>query len=247
MKITFLGTRGYIDPKNKRHMQHTALLIHHKEKKIMIDCGENWRKKVLKVVPDCIILTHAHPDHAYGLSDKITCPIYATKKTWQLLNRLEVQKKFRKTIKERKKKKIFGLTFEAFPVIHSLLAPAVGYRITSGKTAFFYVPDVVWINDRSQAFKNIKFYIGDGATIRRNMIRKDKKTGQIFGHANIRQQLTWCKKEKVPKMIVTHCGSDIVGSKQKEKKAIHLIKKLAVERGVEVTLAYDGMEMLLRA
>jgi len=38
-----------------------------------------------------------------------------------------------------------GLVFEAFPVVHSLTAPAGGYRISAGGRSLFYVPEVVAI------------------------------------------------------------------------------------------------------
>jgi hypothetical protein len=43
----------------------------------------------------------------------------------------------------RKPERICGVAFEAFAVEHSLLAPAVGYRVSAGRACFFYVPDVV--------------------------------------------------------------------------------------------------------
>lgn len=205
----------------------------------MIDCGEGWEKKLKKIKPDAIVITHAHPDHAFGLSEGAPCPVYATKITWKLIEKFPIQDK--KIIKAYTPKRIFGITFEAYPVIHSLKAPAVGYRISFQRKAFFYVPDVIWIEDLKNAFKNILFYIGDGATVFRKMVRKDKKTGKIFGHANVRQQLTWCKKRKVPQMIVTHCGSDIVG--KRGKKSEKQIEAFAKERNVKVLIAYDGMKM----
>ena len=132
------------------------------------------------------------------------------------------------------------MQFEAFTLLHSIRAPAVGYRITAGKSKIFYAPDVAWIEDMDEAFKKIALYIGDGATITRNMIRKNKKTGEIFGHANIRQQLTWCHKMNVPKMIVTHCGSDIVSHEKQAEKKIFLLAK---ERAVKVEIAYDGWKL----
>jgi len=242
MKLKFLGTRGYIKPKTKRHLNHTSLMITHKNQKIMIDCGETFLNKLNKISPNHIVITHAHPDHAFGLEKGSPCPVWATKTTWKLIEKFPIDKKFRKIIYPRKKQKIANITFEAFKILHSIKAPAVGYRISFGKIAFFYVPDVLWIEKREEAFKNIKFYIGDGATIQRNMVRKDKKTNQIYGHANIRSQLTWCKKENVKKMIITHLGSDIV---KDEKKAKKIIEKLAEKREVEFQLAYDGMEIIL--
>lgn len=170
MKLRFLGTRGFIDPKNKRHFNHTSLMLIHKNKKIMIDCGETFLKKLNKIKPDHIVITHAHPDHAFGLKNGCKCFVWATKEAWKTLKGFPIEKKYRKIIK--KKQKIANITFEAFKVIHSIKAPAVGYKISIGKKHFFYVPDVLWIENRHKAFKNILFYIGDGAALLRNMVRK---------------------------------------------------------------------------
>ncbi len=240
MIITFLGTRGEIEPKSRRHRMHTAALISYRGKKVMIDCGTNWLGRFQKYRPHYIVLTHAHPDHAWGLKKGSPCPVWASKETWKLIHSYPIEKKKRHLLRPRHLTKIGGLQFEMFPVIHSLLAPAAGFRISAGKTTIFYVPDVLWIPDLQDAFKNIAFYVGDGATIQRCMVRKDKKTGKLFGHATIRQQLTWCRKQHVAKMIVTHCGSDIVKGK---KKAILKIEKLAKLRGVQVDIAYDGLKL----
>ncbi|NGX32213.1 MAG: Ribonuclease BN [Candidatus Anoxychlamydiales bacterium] len=240
MKLKFLGTRGYIEPKTRRHSNHTSLMVIQNKKKIMIDCGETFKNKLKKINPDHIVITHVHPDHAFGLKNGTNCFVWATKTTWKLIDHFPIDKKYRKIIYPRKKQKIANVTFEAFEVMHSVKAPAVGYRITYNKKAFFYVPDVLWIEKRKAAFKNIIFYIGDGATIQRNMVRKDKATNKLYGHANIRQQLTWCKKENVKKMIITHQGSDIV---KNEKKAKKIIEKLAKEREIDFELAFDGMEI----
>lgn len=238
MNIEFLGTRGEIEPKTKRHTMHTSLLLTHRGKRVMIDCGTTWLRKVKKVKPDQIILTHAHPDHAFGLKNGAPCPVWATAETWKLLDKFPIPKQNRKLITPHKKHRIGGIQFEAFPVLHSIRCPAVGYRITSGKTKLFYSPDVAWIIELEKAFRGIQFYIGDGATIVRNMIRRNKETDEIFGHATIRQQLTWCKKMKVPKMIITHCGSGIVSREEKAKKQI---AKLSREQKVDFLIAYDGL------
>lgn len=240
MLLKFIGTRGEIEPKTARHRMHTSLLLVHRGKKIMIDCGTSWQNRLKKVKPDHIVITHAHPDHAFGLKKGAPCPVWTTKEAWKSLKNYPIKQK--KVLSPRKRKRIAGVSFEPFPVWHSILCPAVGYRITCQNLRFFYVPDVAYIPDLDEAFKKIGFYIGDGATLFRSMIRKNKKTGQIFGHATIRQQLTWCQKQKVPKMIVTHCGTQIVSN---EKKSIRLIEKFAKERGIEVQLAYDGLEIKL--
>ena len=32
----------------------------------MIDCGADWLKRLPCVAPTAIVITHAHPDHAFG-------------------------------------------------------------------------------------------------------------------------------------------------------------------------------------
>lgn len=135
------------------------------------------------------------------------------------------------------------IVLEAFPVLHSTRAPAVGYRITPGRVAIFYVPDVAWIQDREAALSGVRLYVGDGATITRSMIRKPGDV--IIGHAPIRTQLTWCKKLDVPRAIFTHLGSEIVEGDERTLGA--KIRDLAADRGVDqVEIAHDGMEVVLR-
>jgi hypothetical protein len=74
------------------------------------------------------------------------------------------------------------------------------------------------------------------------MVRRDGD--QLFGHTPVRTQLTWCRKEGVPKMIVTHCGSGIVTGEN--EGVLEQIREFARQRKVEVEVAYDGMEVVLR-
>lgn len=239
MKLKFLGTRGYIKPKSKNHNLYASLLIIHDNKKIMIDCGKCYLNKLNKIKPDYILLTHAHIDHANGLEKGYPCKIYASKKTFENIKDFPLDTKQKKIITINKKFKISNIIFEAFELEHSILYPAIGYRITYKRKSFFYSPDVLWIKNREKAFKNIEFYIGDGACITRVMIRKDKKTNKLYGHANISSQLTWCKKENVKKMIITHTGSDIV---KNEKKAKKTIDEIAQKKDVLAIIAYDNMK-----
>jgi phosphoribosyl 1,2-cyclic phosphodiesterase len=239
MKLTFLGTRGEIDARTRRHRMHTSLLVSYRTADVMIDCGLDWLGKLNRVDPSTIVLTHAHPDHAWGLRNGAPCPVYAPEKTWQKL--LHYPIKERRLIKERTPIKICGITFEAFRVEHSILSPAVGYRVTAGRASIFYAPDLIFIHERKAALKNVQIYIGDGSTVTRSFIRRRGKA--LIGHAPVRTQLTWCEKEGVPRAIITHCGSEIVGAGEREI-AIKL-RAIAAERAVEVRIAYDGMKVIL--
>jgi phosphoribosyl 1,2-cyclic phosphodiesterase len=239
MKLRFLGTRGEIEKRTRWHRMHTSLMVSYRRANVMIDCGLDWLGKFERLHPNAIVLTHAHPDHAWGLRDGGPCPVHAPEKTWQTLTRCRIEDQH--LIKERTPTKICGIMFEAFAVEHSILAPAVGYRVVAGRACIFYAPDLVYIHERGPALKGAQIYIGDGATVTRSFIRKRGKT--LIGHTPVRTQLLWCKKEGVPRAIITHCGSEIVTGDERE-----LSRKLwavAAARGVEACIAYDGMKLEL--
>jgi phosphoribosyl 1,2-cyclic phosphodiesterase len=244
VKLTFLGTRGYVEPKNRKHRRHTSTLVSYRGRSVLIDYGEDWLGMAETIAPRAIVITHAHPDHAFGLRAGAPCPVYATPKTWKSLANFPVRPEQRRTLSARKPILIENMRFVPFPVVHSIRAPAVGYRITAGKITIFYVPDVVRIPRLREAFSGIRVYVGDGATISRPLLRREKRTGKTIGHASIVSQLDWCARHGVPKMMVTHCGSAIV--RADPRRVQEKLSHLAHQRGVEVEIAYDGMEYLVR-
>lgn len=239
MKIAFLGTRGYIDIASPRHKRHTMTMITYKKKRILIDCGLDWLGLIAKLEPDAIVITHAHPDHAGGLQRGAPCPVYATDDSWQIMKDYPIEKGI--VIKPRHVLTIFGLTFEAFAVEHSIRAPGVGYRISQGSTAIFCVHDLVYIHEAQEALTKVKLYIGDGATIKRPLVRR--RGDILIGHSPISTQLSWCKKYKIPQAFFTHCGVQIVGTDGRIVAPI--IAKLGEECDVYARIAYDGLSISL--
>ncbi len=234
VKLTFLGTRGEIEARTRAHRRHSALLIEHRESRIMIDCGTDWRGRLSTVSPTAIVLTHAHPDHAAGLIEGAPCPVYATKQTMELLHRYPIHD--RRRVPLRRPINIAGVRFIAFAVHHSARAPAVGYRVSADGCCFFYVPDVAKLARVSDALRGIDLYVGDGASIKRSMVRRT--SGQLIGHAAIAVQLGWCKMAHVPRAIFTHCGSGIVRGDGRVVNAS--IRRLGREHGLDVQIARDG-------
>jgi hypothetical protein len=148
----------------------------------------------------------------------------------------------RRTLEHRTPSKIDGITFEAFPVEHSILAPAVGYRVTAGRVRIFYAPDLLFIHDKHAALQGCELYVGDGATMTRAIVRRLGE--RLIGHASVRTQLSWLAEEKVPRAVITHCGSEIVGGEPAELRS--RLEEMARGYGVQAGFAFDGMELMLR-
>ncbi|MGB8277711.1 MAG: MBL fold metallo-hydrolase [Methylovirgula sp.] len=241
MELTFLGTRGEIKLRSRRHRRHSSLLVQHGDVRIMLDCGTDWLDGVRTIAPTAIVLTHAHPDHAAGLAKGAPCPVYATDMTLNLLNHYPIAD--RRRVPVRKSVTIGGLRFKAVPVHHSIRAPAVGYRVCEKGACFFYLPDVAELPNVSEALRGVSVYIGDGASIRRSMVRKTNAT--LTGHASITAQLGWCEKAGVRRAIFTHCGSAIVREDARRLNA--LVRRLGFEHGIDARLACDGDRLIFPA
>lgn len=206
----------------------------------MVDAGADWLGHLVEVRPRAIVVTHAHPDHAFGLKEGAPCPVWLPPAPREALRGYPIEQP--RDMPHRKLVEVEGIVFEAFPVEHSIRAPAVGYRITAGAVTVWYSPDVLHIPERAHALRDVRVYIGDGATLEKSFVRRRGKA--LVGHAPVRTQLTWCAKEGVSRAIITHCGSEIVESDESEIAA--RLKTMADERGVAASIAFDGMERVLR-
>lgn len=241
MKLTFLGTRANIAARTRRHNRHSALLVSYHRQRIMIDCGADWKGRIADIAPDAIFITHAHPDHAWGLAEGVECPVYATAEALAAITDYPVRT--RVEIKARTVVELDGgLRLEAFPVVHSLRAPAVGYRIGAGRSEVFYVPDAVDIEERQAALEGVDIFIGDGSSLTRPLVRR--RGDHLFGHTTIRAQLGWCGKCGVSRALFTHCGSEIVEGDERAMRA--KLRSMASAHGVDADIAYDGMSIVLR-
>jgi phosphoribosyl 1,2-cyclic phosphodiesterase len=239
MKLVFLGTRGNIEARSRRHRRHASLLVVSHGRQVMMDCGADWLDKVRRIRPEAIVVTHAHPDHVGGLQRGAPSTVYASREAWQMMDTYGIRD--RHVLRPRTAAAICGIAFEAFPVEHSLRAPAVGYRIKASGTCLFYVPDLVSIPDRFAALSGVELYVGDGATLTRPLVRRRGRA--LIGHAPVAAQLALCQEEGVPWVVFTHFGSQVVGGDGWRLAA--QVRTMGLERGVKAQLAHDGLEIIL--
>jgi phosphoribosyl 1,2-cyclic phosphodiesterase len=237
MRLTFLGTRGNIQVTSRLHRRHAAVLVSGSGTRVLIDCGKDWLGRLRRLHPAAILISHAHPDHAAGLRDGAPSAVYASAESWRAMAAWPLTTRY--VVPPRRAFKLDGLLVEAWPVEHSRLAPAVGYRVTAGAKRIFYVPDVARLTDPIGALRGVDLYVGDGATLHRSLVRRRGSTH--IGHATIGTQLEWCAAAGVRHAVFTHCGSRVVRSDPRDISAA--LRSIACEHRVDARFAYDGLRM----
>lgn len=234
MKLTFHGTLSSIEKRNDRHARQSLLEIAFGGRRLLIDCGSDWLGQLPLADPAALLLTHAHPDHIGGLVHGAPCPVYADAVTWEKIDTFPLSR--RRLVTPRAPFYVAGIRCEAFALQHSPRAPAVGYRIQAGRSTIFYCPDVAAIPEQRQALSGVQIYIGDGASYCQSLLRIED--GMLYGHAPLPDQLRWCAQQRIPRMLVSHCGEEIIAD---EHRIAHQLQSRASKSGITASIAHDGM------
>ena len=229
MDIKILGTRGEVEHSSPYHSRHSGVLI---DQTLLVDVGE---PDYLDYEPKAILITHLHPDHAYFIrshSENITktIPVYAPEKNEN--SKVEVLDS---------EKTIAGYTIHPIPTHHSLKVKSQAYRIQKKSRNILYTGDMIWINkEYHKLFNGLDLVITEGSYLRKGgLIRKDKKTGKIYGHAGI-PDLIKLFKDYCGHIVLIHFGSWFYKGAQKAREKI---KELADQNGISITTAYDNMKI----
>jgi glyoxylase-like metal-dependent hydrolase (beta-lactamase superfamily II) len=226
MKIRVLGTRGEIDEEAPAHLLHSGVLV---DRALLLDLGE---RTFLDLSPSAVLITHLHPDHAFFVREKspVKMPLYAPE-PYKAMNILVPEEEFR----------IGEYRIRAIPTHHSKLVRSLAYRVEKDGQKFLYTGDLIWIDTMyHHLLGDLDLVITDGSYLRKGgMVRRDEKTGQIFGHNGI-PELIHLFSEFTRHILLVHFGSwffeDISASEEK-------LHRLGKSLGMEVLVGYDGMEI----
>jgi hypothetical protein len=93
----------------------------------------------------------------------------------------------------------------------------------------------------ARAMTGIDLYVGDGASLRRPILRR--RGQHLIGHVPVWQQLQWCWEQGVRRVHITHCGSGIV---RDHALAQRLVQHWGRQHGLAALIVHDGMEFELR-
>ena len=227
MKLRILGTRGEIKSSAPRHSKHSGVLI---DGKLMLDVGE---KEFLDLKPGCVFITHLHPDHAFFINDSYDYNIefYAPEKAPGVTRLTEPEHM------------ILYDTYQVTPIPthHSKKVKSTAFLVDDGEKRLLYTGDIIWINKEYHSLlSELSLVITDGSYLRRGgMIRKDKETGQLYGHAGI-PDLIRIFKQFTNKILFIHFGTWFFNDIGEARKKLNDLGKSA---GVSVITGYDGMEI----
>ena len=240
MRLHFHGTRGYVEESSPSHSGHSAFTIEADGFRLLCDFGENRKGLLGGIRPDAIFVSHAHPDHAWGLREGADAPVYASAITHELLAEMPLAERIVLDPAQGVRVGPFRLT--AFPVIHSIRCPGIGARIEVSGRVVVYSGDIVAFHAPAEALADAWLYVGDGSSLTTSLVRR-QPGGVLVGHTTVRAQLGWLAKAGVPRAVFSHFGSGPIG--MGDEDLAEALSALAADRApaCEVLAAKDGLEL----
>lgn len=253
MKITFLGTGtsqgvpviacgcdvcASEDPRDKR--LRSSILIETGEKKIVVDCGPDFRQQMLRekvTTIDAILVTHGHKDHLGGLDDvrafnyvnQRPADVYATKEVQRII-KMEFSYAFEKNPYPGVPEIIlYTLTNKEFFIGEQKITPIKALHYNNNKYVFGYrLDDFTYITDAVKISSREKKKIVGSKVFVLNALRKEKH----YSHFNLDQALSLIDEIKPERAFLTHISHQM-------GRYADITKELPAN----VKLAYDGLQI----
>ena len=238
MRLHFYGTKGYVDESSPEHSGHSAFTVEAEGFRLLCDFGENRRGLLEEIRPAAVFISHAHPDHAWGLEEGTSAPVHASAITHELTAKMPVETRIVLEPGQAVRAGPFRLT--AMPVVHSIRCPGIGVRLEVGGRTLVYSGDLVSFEDPDSALDGADVYVGDGSTLTGSLVRRHP-SGMLLGHTTVRAQLGWLAKRGIGRAVFSHFGKEAIA--MGEESLREALAKLVSERhpGGDVTAARDGL------
>jgi ribonuclease BN (tRNA processing enzyme) len=240
VRLHFYGTKGYVEEKNRAHSGHSAFTVEAGGFRLLCDFGLNRKGLLGKIAPDAIFISHAHPDHGWGLEEGTRVPVYASAVTHGLLEKFPIAN--RVILEPRKAVAVGPYRLRAFPVVHSVRCPCTAARIESKGMKLVYSGDIVAFDEPEEVLRGADLYVGDGSTLKGSLVRRHP-SGALMGHTTVRAQLGWLAKHGVPRAVFSHFGKGPIemGEWALKEALASLVSEKAP--GCRVRAARDGLEV----
>lgn len=239
MRLHFYGTKGYVEESSPSHAGHSAFSIEADGFRLLCDFGENRQGLLKKIRPDAIFVSHAHPDHSWGLREGTRAPVYASAITHELTADMPLAERI--VLDPGQRVRVGPLRLTAFPVVHSIRCPGVAARLEVSGRVVIYAGDIVAFAAPAEALADAWLYVGDGSSLTASLVRR-QPSGTLIGHTTVRAQLGWLAKAGVPRAVFSHFGAGPIGLGDDALAAA--LSQLAAERapGCEVFAARDDLD-----
>ncbi len=227
MVIKILGTRGEIEESAPYHSKKSGVLLNNK---ILLDCGD---ERFLKYNPEYILITHLHPDHAFFVRhhQKILFTSFYAPEFYDDLNIHIINEPL----------SIDHYKITPIPTVHSIKVKSNAYLIEHAGKKILYTGDMIWIDKKyHHLIPELNLVITEASFMRKGgMIRRNKETGQIYGHTGVPDLIHFFKKY-TSTIVFVHFGAwfyvDIA-------KARREFKRLGRENSIELIVGYDGLTL----
>jgi ribonuclease BN (tRNA processing enzyme) len=241
VRLQFFGTKGYVEEESPEHCGHSAWVLETAGFRLLCDFGQNRKGMLGQIRPDAIHVSHAHPDHSWGLEEGTAAPVFASAVTHEITKAFPLSD--RRVLEPGVASRVGPLSLTAFPVAHSVRCPGIAVRIETPEGVVVYSGDIVSFEDPAAALAGAALYVGDGSTLKGSLVRRHS-SGALIGHTTVSAQLGWLAKHGVPRAVFSHFGKGPI--EMGETALEEVLGKLASEKapGCVVRAARDGADLI---
>jgi ribonuclease BN (tRNA processing enzyme) len=200
----------------------------------MLDLGE---EEFLRYGPDNIVFTHLHPDHAFFVRDPENAPDIDI----PMFGPEPYRRGGVRVLKLRGSGRFGSHWIRTVPTIHSQKVESQAIIVSGGGKRLLYTGDLIWIRKWYHRYlKNLDLVITEASFVRESgMVRRDRKTGNIYGHAGLPRQIDTFARF-ADHIVLVHFGSWFYRDMEAGRRKIG---EMARRKGVTITVGYDGKEI----